>query len=78
MSYDRKKRFVLDYLADGKWRYGMEIVEASRGQLLKSTAYKTLERMENENLIDSKTSPDSPLNIKLTERLFRKILYRKI
>ena len=51
MSYDSKKRFVLDYLSDGQWHGGSEIVDASRGKLIKSTAYATLERMEREKLL---------------------------
>ena len=72
MSYDRKKRFVLGFLAHGQWRYGAEIVEASRGQLLKSTAYVTLERMEGEQLIQSMGKERDGLPLTATEKQYRK------
>lgn len=59
MSYESKKRFVLDYLADGTWRNGNDIVDASRGKLIKSTAYATLERMEREKLLVCKEPEDA-------------------
>lgn len=54
MTYERKKKFVLDHLFGEDYRLGIDIITASNGLLRKSTAYQTLDRMENENLIKGK------------------------
>lgn len=46
MSYEKKKQFVLNHLADGGWHSGVEIVEASRGQIIQKNAYLTFDRDE--------------------------------
>lgn len=72
MSYDHKKRFVLDFLADRQWHHGMEIVDGSRGKLIKSTAYATFERMEGEQLLTSKDGDSRGMLITAAERWYRK------
>ena len=54
MTYERRKRFVLDHLFDGEYRLGLDIITASNGTLTRKTAYQTFNRMETENLIKSK------------------------
>lgn len=72
MTYAHKKEFVLRHLADGKWHSGMEIVEASKGQVLQRTAYQTLGRMEDEQLIKSKRDAISGALGRTVDRLYQR------
>ncbi len=54
MTYDRRKRFVLNHLPDNGYRSGLSIIESSSGLLRKGTAYQTFDRMQSEKLIKGK------------------------
>ncbi len=54
MTYERKKLFVLGFLADHRYHVGRRIVEGSNGLLRRKTAYQTFDRMVEENLIHAR------------------------
>ena len=49
----RKERLILDLLATEGDSYGLQLVDASQGQLKRGTVYVTLGRMEAKELVES-------------------------
>lgn len=49
-----KKRLVLEMLVSNQEMYGLEMVDASKGQLKRGTVYVTLARMQDEGLVESR------------------------
>ena len=47
-------------LLRGRERYGLELVDASRGTLKRGSVYVTLARMEEKGFVDSKQEERSP------------------
>ena len=54
-----KEALILELLADRRERYGLELVEASKGRLRRGTVYVTLGRMEDKGLLTSRLE-DAP------------------
>lgn len=52
-SLSPKEMLVLELLAHGPDRFGLELVEASEGGLKRGTIYVTLGRMETQGLVTS-------------------------
>ncbi len=54
-SLSRKEALVLEMLINsGRELFGLEMVEASNGELKRGTVYVTLQRMEEKGFIESK------------------------
>jgi PadR family transcriptional regulator, regulatory protein PadR len=52
-----KERIVLDLLVSSGARYGLQLVDESRGRLKRGTVYVTLGRMEQKGLVESHHEP---------------------
>jgi DNA-binding PadR family transcriptional regulator len=67
-----KERIVLELLihASGS-KYGLQLVDASRGRLKRGTVYVTLGRMEQKGLIESEQEPAPAGQGGLPRRLYR-------
>lgn len=66
-----KEGLILELLADAGDRYGLELVEASGGQLKRGTVYVTLGRMEDKGFVSSAQEERAPGAIGLPRRLYR-------
>jgi DNA-binding PadR family transcriptional regulator len=53
-----KERLVLEHLLDGP-KYGLQLVDHSRGALKRGTVYVTLGRMEEKSLVESRHETDA-------------------
>ena len=68
-----KEALILDLLAasaSGE-RYGLELVEASRGQLKRGTVYVTLGRMVEKGYLTSAQEAKAPESIGMPRRMYR-------
>lgn len=66
-------------LLRGRERYGLELVDASRGTLKRGSVYVILARMEEKGFVDSKQEERSPGSSGLPRRLYRATPYgRKV
>ena len=54
-----KETIILELLTGGEALYGLQMVDASRGQLKRGTIYVTLGRMEEKGLVRSRAE-DAP------------------
>ena len=54
-----KEAIILELLTGGEPLYGLQMVDASRGQLKRGTVYVTLGRMEEKGLVRSRAE-DAP------------------
>ncbi len=69
---------VMELLRGGE-RYGLELVDASRGTLKRGSVYVILARMEEKGFVDSKQEERSPGASGLPRRLYRSTPYgRKV
>ena len=66
-----KERTVLDLLVTAGARYGLQLVDESRGQLKRGTVYVTLGRMEQKGLVESSHEPMTREAGALTRRMYR-------
>jgi PadR family transcriptional regulator, regulatory protein PadR len=66
-----KEALILELLADAGDRYGLELVEASGGQLKRGTVYVTLGRMEDKGFVTSAQEARAASAIGLPRRLYR-------
>jgi DNA-binding PadR family transcriptional regulator len=74
----RTESLVMDLL-HGAERYGLELVDASRGALKRGSVYVILARMEEKGFIDSRQEPRTPGASGLPRRLYRATPYgRKV
>src|SRR5215217_2609833 len=70
-SVSRKELLILDMLLENKRElYGLEMVEASGGDLKRGTIYVTLQRMQEKGLVDSKPEPRTAPEIGIARRLY--------
>jgi DNA-binding PadR family transcriptional regulator len=53
-TLSNKERLILNQLVSGAPKYGLQMVEDSRGALKRGTVYVTLGRMEQKGLIESR------------------------
>ena len=66
-------------LLRGRERYGLELVDASRGTLKRGSVYVILARMEEKGFVDSKQEERSAGSSGLPRRLYRATPYgRKV
>jgi len=68
-SLSEKTALVLRLLVQGEM-YGLQLVDASAGQLKRGTVYVTLGRMEQRGLVVSRQEPRHPGAIGLPRRLY--------
>jgi DNA-binding PadR family transcriptional regulator len=66
----RKEELILELLADGRERYGLELVASSNGGLKRGTVYVTLGRMEEKGYVVSRQE-DKAGEAGLPRRLYR-------
>jgi PadR family transcriptional regulator, regulatory protein PadR len=70
-SLSRKERLILKLLLGAAHDlYGLEMVEASAGELKRGTIYVTLQRMQEKGLVDSRPEPRDPPEIGIPRRLY--------
>jgi PadR family transcriptional regulator, regulatory protein PadR len=73
-SVSGTESLVLELLRDGE-RYGLELVEASRGRLKRGTVYVTLGRMERKGFVESRQEAQAPGAIGLPRRVYTATAY---
>jgi PadR family transcriptional regulator, regulatory protein PadR len=70
-SVSRKELLILEMLIQGRRElYGLEMVEASNGDLKRGTIYVTLQRMQEKGFVDSKLEPRIAPEIGIPRRLY--------
>ena len=70
-----KERTVLDLLVTSGAKYGLQLVDESRGQLKRGTVYVTLGRMEQKGLVESNHEPVTRDADALSRRMYRATAY---
>ena len=70
----RTESLVMDLL-HGAERYGLELVEASRGSLKRGSVYVILARMEEKGFLESRQGERTPGASGLPRRLYRATPY---
>lgn len=66
-----KEALILSLLGPTKEMYGLEMVEASDGELKRGTVYVTLDRMEEKGFVESRQEARNAGAIGLPRRLYR-------
>jgi PadR family transcriptional regulator, regulatory protein PadR len=66
-----KERLILELLVEGGPQFGLQLVEASNGELRRGTVYVTLGRMERKGFVASEQEPLRPGAIGLPRRTYR-------
>lgn len=66
-----KERLILQMLVANGPRYGLQLVEDSRGALKRGTVYVTLGRLEAKGYVESEQEPQPPGAIGLPRRIYR-------
>lgn len=67
----RKEALILEMLiSSGRELFGLEMVEASGGDLKRGTVYVTLQRMKEKGFIDSKPEPRPAPEIGIPRRMY--------
>jgi DNA-binding PadR family transcriptional regulator len=70
-SLSRKEALILEMLVGGgRELYGLEMVDASNGELKRGTIYVTLQRMTDKGLVESKPEPRPSPEIGIARRLY--------
>jgi PadR family transcriptional regulator PadR len=71
-SLSRKEALILEMLVDSRRKlYGLELVNASNGELKRGTVYVTLQRLQDKGLIESQQEARTPPEIGIPRRLYR-------
>jgi PadR family transcriptional regulator len=65
-----KERIVLELLVSSGAKYGLQLVDESRGRLKRGTVYVTLGRMELKGLVESHHEPATRDPDALTRRMY--------
>jgi PadR family transcriptional regulator, regulatory protein PadR len=65
-----KERIVLELLVSSGSKYGLQLVDESRGRLKRGTVYVTLGRMEQKGLVESHHEPSTRDPEALTRRMY--------
>lgn len=73
-SISTTESLILDLLDSGE-RYGLELVEFSRGRLKRGSIYVTLGRMETKGFVTSRQEERTPGAIGLPRRLYQATAY---
>jgi PadR family transcriptional regulator, regulatory protein PadR len=69
-SLSRKEALILEMLAGSGELFGLEMVEASAGDLKRGTIYVTLQRMKEKGFIDSRPEPRPAPEIGIPRRVY--------
>jgi DNA-binding PadR family transcriptional regulator len=78
MRLARSEHLILQLLASGGSRYGLELVHASRGRLKRGGIYVTLGRMEEKGLVTSSAGEGGRRQYRPTALGARALLAAKI
>jgi DNA-binding PadR family transcriptional regulator len=71
-SLSRKEALILEMLVGGgRELYGLEMVDASNGELKRGTIYVTLQRLQEKGLVDSRQEARPAPEIGIPRRLYR-------
>lgn len=71
-SLSRKEARVLTLLANGgREMFGLEMIEASGGELKRGTIYVTLQRMQEKGFIESRQEARPAPEVGIARRLYR-------
>lgn len=70
-----KERIILELLASSGAKYGLQLVDDSRGRLKRGTVYVTLGRMEQKGLVESHHEPATRDPDALTRRMYHVTAY---
>ena len=73
-SISGSESLILDLLETREY-FGLELVDASRGQLKRGSIYVTLGRMETKGFVESRQEERAPGAIGLPRRLYRATAY---
>ena len=73
-SISASESLILDLL-ETRERFGLELVEGSRGQVKRGSIYVTLGRMEAKGFVESRQEARAPGAIGLPRRLYRATAY---
>ena len=73
-SISSTESLVIDLLESSE-RYGLELVDASKGRLKRGSIYVTLGRMEAKGFVESRQENRTPGAIGLPRRLYRPTPY---
>lgn len=65
-----KERIVLELLVSSGAKYGLQLVDESRGRLKRGTVYVTLGRMEQKGLVESRHEAETHDPGALTRRMY--------
>lgn len=70
-SLSRKEALILEMLVGhGRELYGLEMVDASNGELKRGTIYVTLQRLQEKGLIESRQEARTAPEIGIPRRLY--------
>jgi len=71
-SLSRKEALILEMLVSGRRElYGLEMVDASNGELKRGTIYVTLQRLQEKGLIESRQEARTAPEIGIPRRLYQ-------
>ena len=73
-SISDSESYILD-LIEARERFGLELVDLSRGRLKRGSIYVTLGRMETKGFVESYQEERAPGAIGLPRRLYRATAY---
>jgi DNA-binding PadR family transcriptional regulator len=66
-----KERLILGRLIESGPKYGLQLVDESRGALKRGTVYVTLGRMEQKGLVESHHEPATKQSDAIPRRMYR-------
>jgi DNA-binding PadR family transcriptional regulator len=70
-KFSGTERLIIELLVEHDELFGLQMVELSRGQLKRGTAYVTLGRMQEKGYLESRQEPLPAGAIGLPRRLYR-------
>jgi PadR family transcriptional regulator, regulatory protein PadR len=70
-----KERIVLELLVSSGSKYGLQLVDESRGRLKRGTVYVTLGRMQQKGLVESQHEPATDDADALVRRMYHATAY---
>ena len=73
-SVSATESLILDLLENSE-RFGLELVDASKGRLKRGSVYVTLSRMEAKGFVQSRQEERAPGAIGLPRRMYRATAY---
>ena len=70
-TLSNKERVILERLVSSGPKYGLQLVDESRGALKRGTVYVTLGRMEEKGLVESHREPTTRDANAIARRMYR-------